>query len=614
MESALVFVSPEESVEAIVAKARATGARRVDLLVPQGAAALRAAGGFDRLNRALARDGVSVLVFSADPEVLSAARRSSLEVVRIEGADVVVPANGAPPASADDAALLAALDSLPSSQHAYAGGAEDDLLPALDEPPSQARRHVGAQRLPGETPVLPDWDDLLAESVDAQTIADMPEPYPAEIALDETEMARARERSRLRDAEEPVSRRGRGLLLGLLALGALLAALLLAAIWLFGQRATVAIVPPAAPPAATLVDPIVVPLEAETPAEGAISVQARPLSSAAEVSANGQATLRAPAPAGSARGTISIVNNSGSACALPAGSDVLVTNAAGQQVVFATDQDVTVGPVTEQTTSSGLSTTTVRTAGSGSVPVTARAPGSASNIPGGGAASIPTCNWVSASAGAIEGGAEQETLIVGEEDLNALLGQALADLYNRGVGDMQAQAAASGLTLEQGTISPGPDALAGERRYELVSVVPGVGQTVPDPNNPVFTLVVRASFSALATSQDKPLDEQVRLAVQNQLLASGRLRPADEANITSWAWNGQELRAAAEIITTRDENGLPEGFVGQLQRELVGKSSQEARELLERYKAQGLIGDYRLPERAAMPDWSFLLDVEVAGA
>lgn len=297
---------------------------------------------------------------------------------------------------------------------------------------------------------------------------------------------------------------------------------------------------------------------------------------------------------------------------MPAGSDVLVTNAAGQPVVFSVDQDVTISPQTTRTSSDGLTTTTVTTAGTGTASITARAPGSASNIPDGGRATIPACNWLSASAGPLEGGVEQEAVIVGEEDVNALLGRALADLYNQGVSGVQAQLQGSEFSIEQGTISPGPDALVNQRRYEIVSVVPAIGQAVADPNNPTFTLVVRGPFSALATPAGRPLDEQIRVAVQNQLLADGRLPPTGEANITGWAWDGQDLRATAEILIKRDPTGLPVGFAAQLQRDLVGKTSAEAQQLLERYKAEGLIADYRLPASDQMPNWSFLLDVEVA--
>jgi hypothetical protein len=323
--------------------------------------------------------------------------------------------------------------------------------------------------------------------------------------------------------------------------------------------------------------------------------------------------LRTQAPVATARGEITVINRATQPIGIPAGTDVFVTNNQGEQVSFVTEQDVLVPGQTTQQTSP---VETVTRAGTATVPVTARASGSGSNVPDGGSAAIAGFGALEANAGPLVGGEEQDTVIVGEEDVNSVLGTVLADLYQRGVAGLQQQAA--DFILERGTISPSPDQLANNERTLLPEVVPGVGSTVPDPNNPVFSVVVQTRFTALATPGNRPLEQQIADAVRNYLRSSGAQADNQDFEITSWTWDGQELRASGELVLRRGPDGLPagpegqpNGFVAQLRRDLVGKSTDEARALLETYKEQGLIGDYTLPNRPTLPNWSFLLNVEV---
>ena len=57
-KSALVPISPDDTIDAIAAQLRSTGATHVQLLVPDGTAALQTLGGFQRLLQKLATDQV----------------------------------------------------------------------------------------------------------------------------------------------------------------------------------------------------------------------------------------------------------------------------------------------------------------------------------------------------------------------------------------------------------------------------------------------------------------------------------------------------------------------------------------------------------------------------
>lgn len=581
-ESALLIVAPDERVGVLARRVREAQTRRVDLLVADGATPLQTTDGWIQLTRSIMDDGVSLLLFSADPLVLRAARRTGIETVTIEGATVVAPPRTPP--TPNDTALLDALESLPSARPG------DVPVAPVDD-----------TRSSGYDNVLADLDDLAASvggerGSGPRNAVDVTQPIERYDGFDEV---------------EPQRRRGWALLLPLLLI---VLVLLGGGGWAFMQRATVTISAPENPVDTTPVENIAIGLSDTAPTADASAVQARQLAFDAEASGEGRATLRTRAPIATARGTLTVINRSPQPIGIPAGTDVLVTNGQGEQVSFTTDQDVLVPGQTTQQTSPVESVTR---AGIGTIPITARASGSGSNVPDGGAASIAGFGALEARAEAIVGGEEQDTVIVGEEDVNGALGGVLATLYQRGIDGLQQQAA--DFILERGTISPSPDQLSNNERTVLPEVVPAVGSTVPDPNNPVFSILVRARFTALATPGNRPLEQQIADAVRNYLRTSGAQGANQDFQITTWTWDGQELRASGELVLLRGPDGLPSGpngqangFVTQLQRDLVGKSTDEARALLDGYKEQGLIGDYTLPDRPSLPNWSFLLNIEVA--
>ncbi len=92
-DSALVFIAPGDSVDAIVQKIRGAGTDSIELLVPDDTPSLQALGGFARLRQSLERDHISLLVISSDEKTLNAARLNQLDTVGVQGVRV-----GPPPA------------------------------------------------------------------------------------------------------------------------------------------------------------------------------------------------------------------------------------------------------------------------------------------------------------------------------------------------------------------------------------------------------------------------------------------------------------------------------------------------------------------------------------
>ncbi|MEO7910153.1 MAG: hypothetical protein ABIV47_10930 [Roseiflexaceae bacterium] len=194
-ESALVPIAPDDSIESIASRIRGEGATHVQLLVPDGTAALQSLGGFQRLLQKLAADNVSLLLISSDEQTLNAARLSQVETVGVQGARVSIPsARGgvsntgaaadryatrsfqAEPLDRRDAEFLDALDQVPADDRDFDLRDEDaDLYAALDDLPDTFQRPKPASRADARydsgdddfAAALDDWSDL--DSTDMPT-------------------------------------------------------------------------------------------------------------------------------------------------------------------------------------------------------------------------------------------------------------------------------------------------------------------------------------------------------------------------------------------------------------------------------------------------------------
>ncbi len=111
-ESPLVLVRPDDRAETVLARVIATGALRVQLLVPPGVVALQQPQEADCLSRLATAAGISLVLLSADPATLEAARLGAIPTVTLSAAPVrprpappaaptspIMPAPPVPPAS-----------------------------------------------------------------------------------------------------------------------------------------------------------------------------------------------------------------------------------------------------------------------------------------------------------------------------------------------------------------------------------------------------------------------------------------------------------------------------------------------------------------------------------
>ncbi|MCX7792658.1 MAG: hypothetical protein N2378_18650, partial [Chloroflexaceae bacterium] len=138
-----------------------------------------------------------------------------------------------------------------------------------------------------------------------------------------------------------------------------------------------------------------------------------------------------------------------------------------------------------------------------------------------------------------------------------------------------------------------------------------------DPANPRFELTVQARYSALATPEDQPLNVQLGPVVTEQLRQAGLIQPGEcrAPVITEWRWDGQTLFVDGSIepdtISPRCQGGIEPTVLEQVREAVRGKPYQEADAALRELAAQGLIGDYRLPDVARMPRFGWQIGVEV---
>ncbi|MCG8351585.1 MAG: hypothetical protein MI924_27780 [Chloroflexales bacterium] len=194
-EIALVLVLPDDTIDTIIQKIRDGGTTTVELLVPDGVAALQTPEELQALNRSITSEGIKLLLISSDEQTLAAARQSEVETVGVSGARVQLPpvlpsGNGgkdrpvgrrteqAPSlASMNDEEFLRSLDTLsapPTSHNAPTMSGDADILAALDNLTETAERmpHRAAAEEPYDdfASELDAWGDLSSGAATAETI------------------------------------------------------------------------------------------------------------------------------------------------------------------------------------------------------------------------------------------------------------------------------------------------------------------------------------------------------------------------------------------------------------------------------------------------------------
>lgn len=642
----LIMVMPGDSLETLSAKVRASRAGALQLLVADNAAAFQHAEAFSRLNRLAVRDGITLTVISSDEQTLAAARAAQLDVVGVSGARVA-PQVAAPPPLEATRPMPYETRYIPRGELEQPLSAEDaDFLQSLDRVPDE--RYLDGRLDDGIDDEIDDFDDSAEPTAPRGTnrsfYDDEPDDYaPPRRRFDDddiedvtpprnrrgTALAKAalaptyRSRGqRYEDDEALPQRQGGGILLPVV-FGALLA-LALVGVWLWSNRPVVYIWPAASAVKTSVFAGEIIPVADNAAGEDA--VKAAPLATTAEVTVQGRASKQL-SPAGTARGTVQIINSLNSPIDLPAGTQFVAKNAAGQDVSFLIDSPATVPPSVTSTSILGSSTSF----GTIEVAVSARSPGSASNVDANAVTRLTLPDGQNLAAGGgivfqnqpIQGGSEEEIYIVAEPDVRAALGDGLTQLYGQGVAALQTQQVPSGFVLDQATVFPDPQALGDPVNYEPPAISPAIGQPVADQANPVFTMTLRASFSALAAppasgpTEAAPVAAQLQTFVPNYLYQqrNGNLCAANEKlgiDITRYVWNGQQL-AVDGAVTCTPPNALADATLAQIKDSLVGQPAESAEATLAQLRQNGAIGGYQLPQNVeTFPGLGFMVRVERA--
>lgn len=678
-DSALVLVGPDDTVDTIIQKVRDAGTRSVELLVADGATALQSVGGLSRLHASAAEQNTRMLLIASDEKTLDAARLAQIDAVSVLGGPVIAPPRPVesinpystrPLPAVDltsDDELLKALDedTRPSRRSTSAASdttSDEDILATLDsfaDFPDEKTNTATFER-DRHTPVFNDRDQDYAAELDAwgdmsddseldappREIATAPPERPTrrvrpeDIDLDDDDLDRVRtrerrtqprraavapeERRRRRVAYEdeydapPVRRSGNPLLTWI---PVLLILLLVAAgaYWLYSNRATVVVRPPIPVTEETAFENQVIPLSKDPVDDQSPAVQAIDVRSDVQFSAQGTVASETVTPRNFAKGVVTILNSANTPFDLPQGMEFIATNGQGQDVRFVSDAGVTVPPAT--TSDNGAQIVTQR--GQAQVNVTARQPGSNSNVDANTVKQIAFPGQAPAPANAgsllvqnapLTGGDEQPVRVVTEQDVQLVLQQALTGLYEQGIRTLgeQANAAGGSWSLEQTTVEPRPEDLSrvGDGQVFELSVNPPIGQEVP-PETPVFSVTVKTAFNALAVPSDKPLPEQLATSVPRQLVIGGTLKPGLAPTITAWHWDGSRLFVSGVLKPTQTTSTIDAQTRAAILEALRGKSRADAIAILEDYKQKGIISDYTLPDRDQLPSLSFQLNLQV---
>lgn len=405
-----------------------------------------------------------------------------------------------------------------------------------------------------------------------------------------------------------------------LGLALVLVALLvvIAGLMLWSTRVTVAVTLPLRPETVEPIIDLPVPL-APQGSDPATAVIAETLSADVSFASVGQVTEGTLTPAGTAGGTVTILNSTAQALLLPAGSEFLAITADGRQVPFVSGADTLVPAAT--TSDTGAQIVTVR--GQASIGVAARSPGTGSNVEGntirritppGGAGFGVDAGSILLQHPPLTGGTEEEVRIVKDSDVQALLALTLEGLDAAGRNRLSELATARGLVLDPNTVLPKRSELEQLQGFELL-IQPSIGQTL-DPTSPNFSLTALARYSGLAIPPERPLNDQLGAALTEQLRLAGLLNPGDcrAPSVTAWRWDGERLLVSGEIrpdtTSPQCQGGLDPATLDQVRNAVRGQSREQATANLDALVAANLIGGYTLPPGERMPAWDWQIQID----
>ncbi|HET9222363.1 MAG TPA: hypothetical protein VFO07_07665, partial [Roseiflexaceae bacterium] len=382
-----------------------------------------------------------------------------------------------------------------------------------------------------------------------------------------------------------------------------------ALLWYMRSRVTIVVTPPRSLVSQREFAGEVIPLAGSADkSQGA--VQAAPVGAEAEFTVQGQVISETLSPVGRAKGVISIYNTVSQNIELPQGTELIAATERGGEARFTLDAPATVPGAVTTTSVAGSSVTN----GKIDVAVTARSPGSASNIgenaikqlviPGQQPISTDSSNFLIRHP-PIGGGSEEPLRIVTEDDVRRALPAALTGLYAAGRDALQGQVGAQ-QEIDPISIHPTADEIAQPENYEIV-VEPAVGAQV-DPNNPNFNVTVRTRFSGLAAPRGQRVGDQIEAALLQHFNTPCKANERASVDLSDYRWDGEKLTADGTITCTPSA-GLAPQTINRVKLAISGKPRAEAQRNLQTLQRDGLIGEYTLPDRDPLPSLEFLLTV-----
>ncbi len=417
------------------------------------------------------------------------------------------------------------------------------------------------------------------------------------------------------DEEEPPRRRAAGLLPLLLAL--LTVALLfgMGALWYLSARATVTVYVP--PPQTRSFAGEVLPLSNSGDGEPG-AIQAVPLKITVAFTATGSGTQE-PTPAGYAEGAVRLVNRLDTPLDLPAGTEFIARNPAGQEVRFWNPDPASVPAATSAPSPDGLQIVT--TLGLATVPIRARSPGSQANTDANVIGQIVINGQVvgtesgnlQISHDPLVGGSEENQFVVTQQAVDAVVAGSHRGLYDAARTQLSTALDSQRFTLDEATILP----RFNEQTQSFDNLVllgdplasPPIGSPL-DPNNPVFSVLMQVEVVGLATPFNRNIQKQFNdvLPTYFQNRQPPLCRVEEElANIqySGWQWDGERLIVDGSVDCRPNETEIDR----RVREAVLGESADMAESKLLELQAVGLIDSFQLPAKERMPSMGFLLEV-----
>jgi hypothetical protein len=340
----------------------------------------------------------------------------------------------------------------------------------------------------------------------------------------------------------------------------------------------------------------------------AAAVALRPLQRTFEVKISGP-VARVPVGGNAAGGTAVIGNRSDTAIEITADSRFLATDADGRTLAFHSADRVMIPAAVRRSDTQGE----LLIPGEATVRLAAHIAGSNGNIAADSLHSLRlndgrllvfNGDTLTIRHSGFSGGEDSEDGLLNERDAGELVAARQSELALQAEARLRTAAAAAGLSLVASS-----DGLLEQFRVLPLQMEPPAGSRL-QPGMPITVTVGVEAVGQAAPFDDIRQREALLPAFAAELEQSVGSNICRSARLDRLVWDGDGLLAIGALVD--DEACLDEPAAAiqtQLRDNLRGLDSDAAAALLERYRNEGLIGEYFLPAGDRMPDWSWLIEL-----